>query len=243
MMHIQDLYQWHPSENAVVYKAWERVMSSRYSGQCRRDAAHRATMDNITVGNDLSVLKPYTPSWIDQAHWDNMIDRLWNTSRWKKKSNVARQNRLTEVDGEVSKHTAGSKTILQHKFQMEKEKKRPVSLLEAYHRTHTSTNVSSEASGSGMDEASEGRTREYVTASSKRVADAVEAAIVEEYMDQTLLIMYPPMTLIYRRGYWDEECKLLVGTRGIRGSCDSTPANINFQFPHANAVSNRNVAD
>ncbi|GKC60371.1 putative transposase-associated domain-containing protein, partial [Tanacetum coccineum] len=76
---FQDLYQWHPSENAAVYKAWERVMSSRYSdilGQCRRDAAHRATMDNITVGNDLSVLKPYTPSWIDQAHWDNMIDRL-----------------------------------------------------------------------------------------------------------------------------------------------------------------------
>ncbi|GKE69686.1 hypothetical protein Tco_1527758 [Tanacetum coccineum] len=62
-----------------------------------------------------------------------------------------------------------------------KEKKRPVSLLEAYHRTHTSTNVSSEASGSGMDEASEGRTREYVTASSKRVADAVEAAIVEKH--------------------------------------------------------------
>ncbi|GKE38700.1 hypothetical protein Tco_1462105 [Tanacetum coccineum] len=32
-----------------------------------------------------------------------------------------------------------------------------------------------------MDEASEGRTREYVTASSKRVADAVEAAIVEKH--------------------------------------------------------------
>ncbi|GKE92399.1 hypothetical protein Tco_1573494, partial [Tanacetum coccineum] len=114
-----DLYQWHPSENAVVYKAWKRVMSSRYSdilGQCRRDVAHRATMDNITVGNDLLVFKPYTPSWKDQAYWDHEIDRLWITSRWKKKSNVARQNRLTEVDGEVSKHTAGSKTILQHKF-------------------------------------------------------------------------------------------------------------------------------
>nr|GEW08497.1 hypothetical protein [Tanacetum cinerariifolium] len=84
---VVDLYQLNPSDNAAVYKAWERVMSSRYSdilGQCRRDVAHRATMDNITVGNDLSVLKLYTPSWIDQAHWDNMIDRLWNTSRWKK---------------------------------------------------------------------------------------------------------------------------------------------------------------
>ncbi|GKE05078.1 transposase, Ptta/En/Spm [Tanacetum coccineum] len=97
----------------------------------------------------------------------------------EKKSNVARQNRLTEVDGEVSKHTAGSKTILQHKFQMEKQKKkRPVILLEAYHRTHTSTNVSSEASGSGMDEACEGRTREYVTASSKRLAGKKKGKLV-----------------------------------------------------------------
>nr|GFA73146.1 transposase, Ptta/En/Spm [Tanacetum cinerariifolium]GFA74570.1 transposase, Ptta/En/Spm [Tanacetum cinerariifolium] len=85
-----DLYQWYPLENVAVYKAWKRVMSSRYSdilGQCRRDDAHRATMDNIT----------------------------------------------------------------------------------------------SEASGSGMDEASEGRMREYITASSKRVADTVKAAIVEKH--------------------------------------------------------------
>ncbi|GJR11786.1 OLA1 protein [Tanacetum coccineum] len=46
------------------------------------------------------------------------ISRLWNTSRWKKKSAIARQNRLSEVDGQVSKHTAGSITILQHKFKM-----------------------------------------------------------------------------------------------------------------------------
>ncbi|GJT22178.1 uncharacterized protein Tco_0892115 [Tanacetum coccineum] len=151
---FQDLYQWHPSKNAAVYKAWERVMSSRYSdilGQCRRDAAHRATIDNITVGNDLSVLKPYTPSWIDQAHWDNMIDRL-----------RIQYHSSTQVPNG-------------------KRKKWPVSLLEAYHRTNTSTNVSSEALGSRMDEASEGRMREYVTTSSKRVADAVEAAIVEKH--------------------------------------------------------------
>ncbi|PWA89991.1 hypothetical protein CTI12_AA105520 [Artemisia annua] len=76
---FQDQYQWHPLENAAVLKAWENVMSSRFSdilGQCRRDAAFRATLDNIKVGNDLSVLKPYTPSWIDQAAWEDMIDRL-----------------------------------------------------------------------------------------------------------------------------------------------------------------------
>ncbi|GJX24676.1 hypothetical protein Tco_0230972 [Tanacetum coccineum] len=50
-----------------------------------------------------------------------------------------------------------------------------------YHQYFKQANVSSEASGSGIDEASEGRTREYITASSKRVADVVEAAIVEKH--------------------------------------------------------------
>ena len=36
----------------------------------------------------------------------------------EKKSNVAQQNRLTKVDGEVSKHTAGSITVFQHMFKM-----------------------------------------------------------------------------------------------------------------------------
>ncbi|GJX86192.1 uncharacterized protein Tco_0336966 [Tanacetum coccineum] len=162
----EDQYQWHPSENAAVYRAWEKVMSSRFSdilGACRREAALRATEDNIKVGNDLSVLKLYTPSWIDQADWEDMIDRVWNTSRWKKKSAIARQNRLR------------------------KTKKRLVSLLEAYEYTHTQEttealgNVTDEGSGDGTDEAVGSGTREYITRRSKRVADAVEAAIEDEH--------------------------------------------------------------
>ncbi|GKC52552.1 hypothetical protein Tco_1075297 [Tanacetum coccineum] len=84
-------------------------------GACRREASLKATEDNIKVGNDLYVLKPYTQSWIDQSDWEDMIDRVWNTSRWKKKSAIARQNRISE----------------------EKQKQRPVSLLEAYQYTHT----------------------------------------------------------------------------------------------------------
>nr|GEX14621.1 transposase, Ptta/En/Spm [Tanacetum cinerariifolium] len=108
----------------MFYGPWAMWREVDQESRDYTDAAHRATMDNITFGNDISVLKPYTPG---------------------------------------------------------KRKKRPVSLLEAYHRTHASTNVSNEASRSRMDEASEGRTREYVTASSKRVADAVEAAIIEKH--------------------------------------------------------------
>ncbi|GKD83646.1 transposase, Ptta/En/Spm, partial [Tanacetum coccineum] len=100
---------------------------------------------------------------------------------------IARQNRLSEVDGQVSKHTAGSITILQHKFKMEKQKQRPVSLLEAYQYTHTQEtaealgNGTDEGSGDGTDEAVGSGTREYITRRSKRVADAVEAAMEDEH--------------------------------------------------------------
>ncbi|PWA63255.1 hypothetical protein CTI12_AA356460 [Artemisia annua] len=67
-----------------------------------------------------------------------------------KKEIVAQQNRLIEVDGHVSKHTARSITIFQHK---KNKKKRPFSILEAYYHTHTSVQVSSKASGRGTDEA------------------------------------------------------------------------------------------
>nr|GEW08495.1 hypothetical protein [Tanacetum cinerariifolium] len=135
---------------------------------------------------------------VDQESRDFMFEEFQAVEyiKMEKKSNVARQNRLTEVDGEVSKHTAGSKTILQHKFQMEKEKKRHVSLLEAYHRTHTITNVSSEAPGSGMDEASKGRTREMPL-----------RLLLWRNIDQTLVSIYP-MTLIYRE-------RLLGGGRKV----------------------------
>nr|GEV15156.1 hypothetical protein [Tanacetum cinerariifolium] len=112
---------------------------------------------------------------------------VWNTSRWKKKSAIARQNRLSEVDGQVSKHTTGSIIILQHKFKMEKQKKRPVSLLVAYEYTHTQEmtealrNGTDEGSGDVTDEAVGSKTREYITRRSKRVADVVEADIEDEH--------------------------------------------------------------
>ena len=55
-------------------------------GQCCEEAARRATKDNVIVGNDLSVLEIYTPTWIDQGDWDNLIDWVWNITEWKKES-------------------------------------------------------------------------------------------------------------------------------------------------------------
>ncbi|GJX72738.1 hypothetical protein Tco_0309909 [Tanacetum coccineum] len=58
------------STGSAMYRALEKVMSSRYSNissHSRWDASRRATYGNINVGNDLCVLKSYATSWIDQS--------------------------------------------------------------------------------------------------------------------------------------------------------------------------------
>ncbi|GKB72417.1 hypothetical protein Tco_0933829 [Tanacetum coccineum] len=110
----EDQYQWHTSENAAVYRAWEKVMSSRFSdilGECRREATLRATEDNIKY--------PHTQE-------------------------------TTEALG----------------------------------------NGTDEGSGDGTDEAVGSGTREYITRRSKRVADAVEAAMEDEHGPDTS--QHPP---------------------------------------------------
>ena len=52
--------------------------------------------------------------------WSDMVDRLWNTAAWKRKSKAGRENRSTLVDGQVSKHIAGSIRIDQHRLRMVK---------------------------------------------------------------------------------------------------------------------------
>ena len=66
-------------------------------------------------GADCTILKPYNPEWIKSSHWEDMIDRVWNTPKWLNKAVSGSQNRNTLKEGSVSKHCAGSITISQHK--------------------------------------------------------------------------------------------------------------------------------
>nr|GEX00995.1 hypothetical protein [Tanacetum cinerariifolium] len=73
------------------------------------------------------------------------------------------------------------------RIHQEKQKKRRVSLLEAYEYTHIQEttkalgNGTNEGSGDGTDEVVGSRIREYITRRSKRVADAVEATMEDEH--------------------------------------------------------------
>ena len=104
-----------------IHDAWEHVLKQRFPDilrEAREEAIGRATQANIPVGDDLAVLKPFGPTWMDNENWAQLIDRVWNTPAWKNKSRVGRQNRNTLKDGQTSRHSGGSISISQHHRRM-----------------------------------------------------------------------------------------------------------------------------
>ena len=105
----------------VVRDRWESHLKRRFPDilrDARKEAIASAAQANITVGDDFSVLKPFPPRWIDEENWADMIDRVWNTPKWKGKADKARQNRNTLVDGEIARHTGGSISVSHHHHRM-----------------------------------------------------------------------------------------------------------------------------
>nr|GEW60240.1 probable aquaporin NIP5-1 [Tanacetum cinerariifolium] len=96
----------------------QRPMITLYYGGF---AEPRVTYDIISIFKFMFYGPWVTWREVDQESRDYMFEEFQAVEyiEMEKKLNVARQNRLTEVDGEVSKHTARSNTILQHKFQMD----------------------------------------------------------------------------------------------------------------------------
>lgn len=127
-----------------VRDAWTRTIHNRL-GDLLRDARDSAIQRaNNFDGEDYTVLKPYNPSWIKEAYWHDLIDRVcdisnilyvyyffcfifmyvtcydkvWNTEPWKKISKINKRNRMTLIDGVMSKHTGGSISTAQHRYKL-----------------------------------------------------------------------------------------------------------------------------
>ena len=104
-----------------MQEIWERRCSKNYNDNLSAARFRAAELSNraghlYNVNNprrDMNLLKPYHPDWLSPAIWIVMIDH-WNNEHWKAISVVSRKNRMTEVDGEISKHTSGSKSFGVH---------------------------------------------------------------------------------------------------------------------------------
>ncbi|GJZ09130.1 transposase, Ptta/En/Spm [Tanacetum coccineum] len=135
--------------DVLVCEVWEDTMKNRYPNimlKARNELIKIAQLAGVQFdGSDFSVLKPYNPKWIESSYWEDMIDRVWNNAEWKMKSKSKRVNQL--ILNEVSKHCAGSITIVQHKRKLEKKLKTPLTTSEIFELTHTK-----KGAGNGLHE-------------------------------------------------------------------------------------------
>lgn len=216
---FQAKFQWDPCLQEKVRDNWENILKARYSdimSEARADAIKEATKRGIDVGDDLTLIKPFFPEWIDEANWAQMIDNVWNTDKWKIGSKANKRNRATLVDGQISVHSGGSLSFDHHRLRMEKERGGPVSELEVFKNFYLKkqkTSSSEEASGSGSPD--------LVTQRAQKVLDAYMKLVVETYGEDSA---HHPINI--NRDLWETAGGLkkgrLFGVPGARGMSSTT---------------------
>lgn len=66
----------------------------------------------------VSECKRYNEGKVRVDIWDRLIHNVLNTEAWKNLSRKAKQNRITDKDGSITKHTSGSIPFLLHMERM-----------------------------------------------------------------------------------------------------------------------------
>jgi len=108
-----------------MFVLWEAKSKKNYK-EALNSARTRASKLAVSQGRpyeetgphrDMNLLKDFPLQWLTKRIWNDMIDR-WNNERWKTKSNKASLNRMTLVDGEISKHTGGSIPFSMHNYRL-----------------------------------------------------------------------------------------------------------------------------
>ncbi|PWA47244.1 Transposase, Ptta/En/Spm [Artemisia annua] len=88
--HFKELFKWEGFSDVLVHDAWENSKKKRYPdimSKARSESANLAQAAGVKFdGADCTILKPYNPEWIKSSHWEDMIDRVWNTPKWINKA-------------------------------------------------------------------------------------------------------------------------------------------------------------
>lgn len=66
------------------------------------------------MGNDVAKWKSVVPPCMSKDHWEELCDGPFSDPAYRVKCEKARQNRLKEREGSISKHTGGSISFREH---------------------------------------------------------------------------------------------------------------------------------
>ncbi|XP_012836396.1 PREDICTED: uncharacterized protein LOC105957032 [Erythranthe guttata] len=131
---FKEYYQWLPEHEPAIKKSWSRMSGKNLSNMFNdaREAAMKAAKSE-----DPLKMKGNGPKWLSASDWDKLVDEVFATDEWKKRSESARSNRLTEKNGCITKHTGGSIPIREHEKRMKRVLgEENVSEIDVFVRTH-----------------------------------------------------------------------------------------------------------
>ncbi|XP_074565137.1 uncharacterized protein LOC141821673 [Curcuma longa] len=126
------------------------------------------------------------PSWIPEDIWAAW-QAVWQAERWQANAEIARSNRKTEIAGPSTgstKHTAGSRSIVEHTLDLEHQLQRPPTCWEIFTKTHKSKD------DTFIDARSQALDAEYSARVAQASAPAVEGGERQELSTDQLNEIY-----------------------------------------------------
>ena len=58
------------------------------------------------------------PIWIQKEDWNTMIQEVWSTEGFRRRSDSSKRNRLKQTDGKISSHSGGSVSFASYRASM-----------------------------------------------------------------------------------------------------------------------------
>ncbi|XP_042401199.1 uncharacterized protein LOC121991257 [Zingiber officinale] len=116
-------YTWETEHEAEFYATWNAACAKLY-----KDMLYKARQKGIK------------PSYVPENIWDAWR-AIWVVDRWQENAMKARANRKSELAGPstgATKHTAGSRSIVEHALDLEHDLQRPPTCWEIFTKTHKS---------------------------------------------------------------------------------------------------------
>ena len=91
---MQTIYRWDPCIEKEFYDVWEawlrknfRVFVAEVCGEAK--LKYTETTGIVFDGENYSLLASYGPNWMRDDRWQDIINRVWNSPKWREKSRKA----------------------------------------------------------------------------------------------------------------------------------------------------------
>uniref|UniRef100_A0A6N2M4Q7 Uncharacterized protein n=1 Tax=Salix viminalis TaxID=40686 RepID=A0A6N2M4Q7_SALVM len=115
---FKNKYAFPEEDEVIVRKIWEDKARTCLNLQLTR--ARKKAMSIIGTTNIIDCLDK-GPVWIQNEDWNTMINDVWSTDRFCKRSKTSKQNRLKQTDGKISTHYAGSVSFASYRASMQEQ--------------------------------------------------------------------------------------------------------------------------